>query len=111
MDNGDSERHGAIAESLHFKRSLWRMEIGEIGAMRGEQNIVHRKEFKLLAGLVGDAQHVRRQSEWAVQVSHEKSDVARAALKADLRRFSRHCGKSTLDAIILEFRINGNDTE
>ena len=74
----------------------------------GEWNVVHRVEFELLARVVGEAQHVHRQSEWAVQVSHKKSDVARAALKADVDRFSRHSGKSTLDAIISEFRLDAN---
>ena len=34
--------------------------------------------------------------------------MARVALKADIGRFSQHSGKSTLDAIILEFRLDGN---
>lgn len=67
--------------------------------MRGEENVVHRVEFELLASLIGDTQDVRRQSLWTIQVPYEEGDMAGARLKTRFSGLSRDCSKAALDAM------------
>lgn len=68
---------------------------------------MHGMKFELLACLVGGTQYVRRQSEWAVSVSYEKRNLARAARRPTLAVSIDTAAKPRMDAIILEFGLNG----
>ena len=59
MDDGDGQFHGAITVRLHFERCLGRVEVREVGAMRGKKDVVHRIELEHRAGLISDAQYMR----------------------------------------------------